>query len=245
MKNLKLLLLLLIFSRCDVSTLGGKAVNDLSKYKATILIETNNKKEDLRRIKVSLSDGDKQIINDEVKILVNNIPMELYVKDELYYTKTSFYTTDSLSKKASYYFEIILPDSTKHALAFIKPNEAYNLTKFEIPDTIYDANSMRIKWTNLLTPHQLKFNKFIEKPKPADNITSNAYDGVTIDSLKTKHGEYKIPKSYLMDSENTIKNVSITLNREQTGLVNLNMLPNSSIVFSHTIYKTVMVDLLH
>ncbi|WP_179376044.1 hypothetical protein [Winogradskyella wichelsiae] len=241
MKNLKLLLLLLIFSSCDVSTLGGKSANDLSKYKATILIETDNKKDDLRRIKVSLSDGDKQIINDEVKILVNNIPMELYVKDELYYTKTSFYTTDSLSKKASYYFEIILPDSTKHALAFIKPQKENDLTKFLIPDAALKSQSFTLKWSHLFTPYRLHFLKRFELPE-SENNTSTSYDnGVTIDTLRTKKGAYTIPKLYFTDSKNNIDELSITLSREETGLMNIKLINGSSLTFRHNIYKKVVV----
>lgn len=241
MKNLKLLLLLLIFSSCDVSTLGGKDANDLSKYKATILIETNNKKEDLSRIKVSLSDGDKQIINDQVKILVNNIPMNLYVHNNLYYTKTSFYTTDSLSKKASYYFEIILPDSTKHALAFIKPLKENEFTKFSIPDSTSKSQSFTLKWSHLFTPYRLHFMKRFELPE-SDNNTSTSYDkGITIDTLRTKNGTYTIPELYFTDSKNNIDELSITLSREETGLINTTLFKSSSLTFRHNISKNVVV----
>jgi len=241
MKNLKLFLLLLIFSSCDVSTLAGKDVNNLSKYKATILIETDNKKEDLRQIKVYLSDGDNQVINDEVKIRVNNIPMNLYVHNDLYYTKTSFYTTDSLSKKASYYFEMILPDSTKHALAFIKPLKENELTKFSIPDSTSKSQSFTLKWSHLFTPYRLHFMKRFELPE-SDNSTSTSYDnGITIDTLRTKNGTYTIPELYFTDSKNNIDELSLTLSREETGLINTKLINGSSLIFSHNISKNVVV----
>ena len=111
MKYYGVLFVLFLFSSCDVSTLSNADASDLAKLKVNILIQDGNKSDALDYIKVKLTDGKKQIINENISILINDLPLDLYVKDDLYYTKTSFYKTDSLARKEAYYFEIILPIS--------------------------------------------------------------------------------------------------------------------------------------
>jgi len=86
----------------------------------------------------------KQIINEKIKVLLNGKPLELYVKQELYYTKTSFYRDANLERRDSYYFEIILPDSTRHPLAYLKPLKKSDSAKFYIPKKAYSNKNVTL-----------------------------------------------------------------------------------------------------
>lgn len=123
MKYYQLIFILLLFASCDVSTLTNKDVSNLGNLSIHVLITDGDKSDDLNNIKLRLTDGKKQIINEDIKVLLNDLPLELYVKNQLYYTKKSFYTTNDRTRKEAYYFEIILPDSSRHPLAYIQPKK--------------------------------------------------------------------------------------------------------------------------
>ncbi len=240
MKYYKLILLIFAFSSCDVSTLSKTDDIKLSKIKASILIQDGTKEDALNYIKVKLSDGKKQIINKDIKIMLNDSPLDLYVKNELYYTKTSFYKTDSLSRSDSYYFEIILPDSTRYPLAYIQPMKKEKSAKFSIPEKASVQDDFILKWENLTTPHTLEIIKGIEvKKKRAENITEYGYEGRRIDTLKKKAGEYVIRKSYFIDSLTNTRHLGIILTRKKSGLINPDLIKNSSITYNYRMEKTI------
>ena len=123
MKHYRIIPLLFLLMACDVSSISDADINVLSKLKVLIYITESDEEGKLKEIKVRLTDGDKQIINDKIHVLMNDEPLELYVKNELYYTKTSYYRDTVLVPKEAYYFEMISPNGTKHSLAYIKPKE--------------------------------------------------------------------------------------------------------------------------
>ena len=90
MKYRTLILLLFIFSGCDVSTISDVDAKNITKLKVNILIQDGNKLNSLNSIKVFLTDGKKQIINEDIKIILNDSPLNLFVQNELYYTKKIF-----------------------------------------------------------------------------------------------------------------------------------------------------------
>jgi len=240
MKYYSLIFILFIFSGCDVSKISDLDTKNLAKLKVKILIEDGDKDNSLNYIKVFLTDGKKQIINADIKILLNDSPLDLYVKNELYYTKKSFYRTDSLLRKDSYYFEIILPDSTKYPLAFIKPLKDSQSVKFNLPESISLNEDFVLQWENLNTPYELDIVKGTEiKVKRAPNITETAHAGRRIDTLKTKAGELIIPKSYFKDSLTFTRYLKIELNGKENGLINPQLLKSSNILFNHKIEKTI------
>ena len=240
MKYYNLIFLLLIFSGCDVSTISDADAKNISKLKAEILIEDGDKKNALNYIKVYLTDGKKQIINADIKVLLNNKPLKLLVRQGNYYDKYSFYSTDSLSRNESYYFEIILPDSTKYPLAFVKPHKEYRNAKFNLPESLSLNEDFVLQWENLNTPYELDIVKGTEvKVKRAENITESAHAGRRIDTLKAKAGKLIIPKSYFEDSLTFTKYLEIKLNGKESGLTNPLLLESSEIIFNHNIEKTI------
>ncbi|MEE9406961.1 MAG: hypothetical protein V3V28_02680 [Polaribacter sp.] len=239
MKCYTILLIAIIFSSCNNSKLSSSDATNLKKIKATITIQNGTKKNSLDYIKVKLSDGKKQIINKNIKVLLNNTPLELFVRQGNYYDKYASYSTDDLVRKDSYYFEVILPDSTRHPLAFIKPINKNRVAKFSISKSVSVNDDFVLKWTNLNTPHQLDISKGLEiKKKRAANITEHTYHLRPTDTLKKRTGKYIVPKSYFTDSLTTINHLTVKITRKETGLTNPRFLKNSCITYYHIIEKT-------
>lgn len=239
---LLLLLILSVFSGCDVATLSEEESINIAKYKANIIITDNPKNSTLSEVKVFLSDGKKKIINKQIKVLLNKIPMELFVKNDLYYTKTSFYKTDSLSRKKGYYFEIVLPDSTQYPLAYIAPEKSFKIVKFTIPKKIRRSKGFVLKWTQLNTPYFMEIIKGTEvKKKKAKNITEYGYNGRRLDTLRLETRSYTVPVSYFQDSLTIAHSLNLKLGYKEYGLINPKLLKNSDISYNYTINKTIEV----
>lgn len=240
MKYISILFIFLVFYSCDVTTSSKSSITSLSNIKASITIQDGTKKNSLNFVEVKLFDGKKQLTNENIKILLNNTPLELYVRTGNYYDKHSYYGTNDLSRKDSYYFEIILPDSTRSPIAFIKPYKAYADVKFNMPEYIPLNDDIIISWEGLTTPHTIEIIKGTEvKKKRAANITENGFSGKQIDTLHIKRGEYVIPKSYFKDSLTLVKFLNIKLSRKETGLINTKLLPDSEIVYCYKAEKTI------
>ena len=241
MKYYKLLLILLGFTSCDAATISEKDTKNLSKLKVNIYIKDGNKDELLNSIKVKLTDGKKQIINDKIKILLNGKPLKLFVRTGNYYDKHSSYSTDDLLRKESYYFEIILSDSTKYPLAFLKPLKRNDSAKFYIPKTSENEN-ITLTWKNINTPTTLEVWKIVQ-PKNKKEIKKNAVGNHSATKIKetinTKNGKYIIPKSFLEDSLTTVNYVKVRLNKQEIGLINPKLMTNSSITYDYTIEEVI------
>ena len=238
-----ILLIIFLFSSCDVSTLSDADAKNIEKLKVHIQIKDGDREDALNQIKVVLTDGKKKIINENIKVLLNGFPLELYVKNELYYTKTSFYRTDSLRRSDSYYFEIILPDSTTYPLAYIKPMIQNRNTEFNIPDRISTNEDFVFNWNHLYTPHHLEFQKgTLVIKETSENITQHGFGERQMDTLKAPSGNYTIPKSYFNDSLTIPTRLEIKLERIEYGLTNPKLIKNSTIEYNRTLEKTIHFD---
>lgn len=230
----------MIFSSCDVSTLSADDTKNINKLKVNIFIQAGNKGDFLQEIKVRLTDGKKQIINDKIKILLNGKPLELYVKQELYYTKTSFYRDTNLVSSNSYYFEIILPDNVKYPLAFLKPLKKKDSAKFHIPKETYSNENIMLSWKNINTPVKLEVWKFVHLKKNSNKHSGGRYAETTIiDTINEKSGKYIIPKTFLQDSLTVADYIQLSINKQEEGLINPKLLLNSSITYNYTIEETI------
>lgn len=242
MKYYKLIIILFIFCGCDVSSISDLDSNNLSKLKVRISIQDGSKDHLLNELRVKLSDGKKQIINDKIKILLNGKPLDLYVKKELYYTKTSFYRGINLQRNDSYYFEIILPDSTKHPLAYIKPLKKSDSVKFYIPKKNSHHENVTLEWKNINTPTTLEVWKLVHNKKNSNEHSGGRYAASTIiDTINSRNGKYTISKSFFEDSLTVANYLQVRLNKQESGLLNPKLLKNSHIIYNYTIEKTIDV----
>lgn len=234
LKYLKLLLILLIFQSCDESSLTGSDLNDLEKLRVNISIKDGNKRNSLNSVTLRLTDGEKQIINENITILLNDSPLNLFVKKELYYTKKSFYTTDSLRRKESYYFEIILPDSTRHPLAFIKPTVRSNEARFNFSKQNSINEDFKLEWENINTPTFVEIWKRVHEKEEPNRHSGGPYSETTIHHItNSENGSYTVPKSFYQDSLTIADYLTIRYSSEQNGLTNPKLMP-SKILYSHS-----------
>jgi hypothetical protein len=226
-----------------VSTSSESSITSLANIKASITIQDGTKKNNLNYVEVKLSDGKKQISNENIKVLLNNSPLELFVRTGNYYDKHSYYGSKDLSRKESYYFEIILPDGTRSPLAFIKPINKNKIASFSFPKHVSLDNDFILKWENLTTPHQLNINTGVEvKKKRAKNITENEYNVIPTATLKQREGEYIVPKSFFLDSLTTAKYLTINLTRIDNGLINPSLQNTSNISYHYVVERTISFE---
>ncbi len=235
-----ILLILFVFSSCDVSTLSSKDTNNINKLKVNIFIQEDNKEDLLQQIKVRLTDGKKQIINEKIKISLNGKPLELFVRQGNYYDKHSYYSTDDLLRSESYYFEIILQDSTKYPLAFLKPLKRSDSAEFNIPKNSYQNKDITLKWKNINTPTKLEVWKLVHLKKNNNEHSGSRHaETKIIETLNSKSGTYTIPKSFLIDSLTVTDYLKVRINKQEKGLVNSKLLLNSSITYNYTTEDTI------
>ena len=226
-----LVLSFLFMISCDVSSLSDKELNDISVIHAIVHIQDKTQGNDLDDVTVYISDGKKQIINHHIKIIVNDIPLKLYVRNELYYTKKSYYKLDSFPRSDSYYFQIILPDSTIYPLAYIKPKVLNDSIKFDIPAVIGVNKDFTLKWRNIIVPAKLEI--WIEVQNKVTKVCSGGrYAKSTIHkNLNSISGEYLIPKSFFQDSLSIANYMKLKINHREYGLINPELLNRSEIIY--------------
>jgi len=145
-------------------------------------------------------------------------------------------------RRESYYFEIILPDSTKYPLAYLKPLKKNDGAKFYIPEKNYSNENVTLKWKNINTPTTLEVWKLVQL-KNKKNIKKHSkgnYSATNIkETINTKNGKYIIPKSFLNDSLTVTKHLKVRLNHQENGLINPKLLIGSSITHKYTLEKTI------
>ena len=240
--TLKLLLIFFAFISCDVSTISENETKDISKLKVTIYIQDGNKDELLNKIKVNLTDGKKQIINKKITILLNGKPLKLFVRQGNYYDKHSSYSTDDLLRRESYYFEIILPDSTKYPLAFLKPSKRSDSAQFYIPKAFYENKNIRLAWKNINIPTTVEVWKIVQPKNNSKKHSAGSHAKERIkETLNTKNGKYIIPSSFLEDSLTTVNYVKVRFTKQEIGLINPKLMVNSNITYDYIIEESINI----
>ena len=239
MKYFTILIAFFFLQSCEVSSISDKKASDLRNLEARILITTMGSGENATDyFSLYLSDGKKQIINDNIKILLNDVPMILIVTHKPFYQKSSVYTTDELTQSATYYVEIILPDGTKHPLAFIKPFKRNADATFQIPKSVLISEDLTFTWK------ELNFSPNVEIWKSSGSLKTptgnNRFSAATVHhTIATASGSYTLPKSFYKDSLSLADYVHIRVSDVADGLMNDKLLQDSEITHTYEIEKTV------
>lgn len=225
---------------CDISNISNEDMNNLNNLKTDILIEDGSKDDSLNSVRVYLTDGKKQIIEDKIKILLNNIPMKFYRKKDLYYTNKSYYITDNLSRNDSYYFEIVLPNGSKYPLAYIKPLKRDINAKFIIPKTNYRNEDIIIEWENINWENKVKIWKLVHEKKRPNYHSGGPYAETTIHKfIKTENGKFTIPKLFFQDSLTIADFIQLSITSSESGLINPELIKNSTVIYNYTREETI------
>lgn len=240
MKPYKLLFILLLIQSCNTTTLTKKEASNLLNIQAEVSIVDRGDKELLSDIQVILSDGEKRILNDNIQIQLNGTALDFFVGIGNYHDKYPVYRTDDLKRKESYYFEIILPDSTKHPIAYIKPKKVTSEFEFSKSTSLDDDFILNWKRNNISADLEL-WKLVHEKSNP------NAHSGGRY-AKSTKHhtinngsGSYKVPKSFYTDSLTVADYLKFQISHSESGLVNPKLRVNSKISYKYIIEETVEI----
>lgn len=257
-KYFYLLFIWLFLAGCDVSCLSDKEFTDLSVIKAKILIEETYSK--FNKIKVFISDGEKQIINENIKVKVNGNFLKLLVINELYYTTSSYYTNiitkkdksgadyfgEIFPRSNSYYFEIILPDSTVYPLAYIKSLNQDDMDSIQIstPKTISKTEDFILKWHNLNNPFQLTIGKgtLNKETKVFSTSACKTHLIKTAIAINSKNGEHLISASSFEDSLKITEYLDFNFYYENSGLISPDLMKESSISYEFIVNQVVWIE---
>ncbi|MFD2910206.1 hypothetical protein ACFSX9_15860 [Flavobacterium ardleyense] len=232
---------LFLLISCDQSMLSDKELNDLSNMQVNIHLDEDLDNEEEKDIYVYLTDGKKQIINDKIIIKVNDLPLELSVRQELYYTKKSCYILPDFPTSESYYFEIILPDSTVYPLAYLKPKLKNKTFEFQVPKIASRHNDVVLQWKNLSIPSEMTVSKNVESKTSAEESGGMDSDQTIVENIKTKTGTFLIPRKFLEDEVNKTNYAEIALNHRESGLINPKLKVNSTIFYDSKIERTIEI----
>ncbi len=84
--------------------------------------------------------------------MLNNQPFKLVTRKSNYYISYSEYVLSERKKDEAYLFEIILADSSRHKLAYIKPRKNYMDLNYAVPEEFYSDKNLELKWENIYVP---------------------------------------------------------------------------------------------
>lgn len=238
MRYYKIIFILLIFQSCNTTTLSKKEANNISNIQVEILIEDGTKEKSLNKINAYLFNGKKKIINENIKIQLNGKPLEFFVRTGNYYDKYPVYHTNDLVRRESYYFEIILPDSTKYPIAYIKPSKI--TSEFNFSENISLDKDFVLDWKNNNISANVELWKLVHK-KDNPNMTSGGrYAESTLHhTINTESGSYKVPKLFYEDSLTIADHLKIQISSMESGLINPELKTNSKISYTYEIEKTI------
>ena len=241
MKYYKIIYILLIFQSCNTTTLSDKEASEISNLRVEILIEDGAKNKSLNHINAFIYKDGKKIINNNIKIQLNGKPLELFVRQGNYYDKYPVYMTKDLMKSEFYYFEIILPDSIKYPLAYIKPTEI--TTEFSFPKNIDLDQDFVFNWKNNNLLADLEIWKGVHQKDNINSSSGGRYAESTIHhTIKKDSGNYNVKKSFYEDSLTMAHYLNIRISSMQKGLINPELRANSNISYNYLIEKTIWVE---
>ncbi|MBU2997568.1 hypothetical protein KO500_14055 [Cellulophaga baltica] len=238
MTNIRILLLLLFTLSCN------KTVKDKNLYIANIesderlaniyfnlYITKNNDSTNLIRTSLRALDNGK--MNSKHTFLLNNKPFEVVTRKSNYYISNSEYVPNEFTKNQDYLFEVILADSSRHTLAYIKPRDDYQDLNYKIPKHFSFNKNLVIKWENIYLPTNLEIQKEIYEPifekKYPNAPHRNTYykDHEYGHKITDRSGSYTIDKFSLKDSLEVTVGIKAIFEHREKGRLNPNLKNNN------------------
>lgn len=236
--------LLLLVTACN-SPLSNAKVGDLSAISAKIEIiqDLTNKKDN--SISVSLYDKDGDVIaNKDIKIKVNDTILDFIQKQELYYTTTTKYGKDNIPSDHLFKFEVILTNGKSYFLGSVAPITEINEDDIHFSEKgNFDKETM-IYWYNLKEVNQISITKSVLLK--TSTKTEKNYDYEPLAAKKIANtGRYVILKSHYVTERSIISGLEIKFSASKTGIMNSELLENSSITINGHIDKYINFEELN
>jgi len=241
MKYINILLLTLIIQSCSKTEktkyLENIEVDErLASISANIYITDDNHPEKLSAIELNVYDGGR--FNSKNTILLNNQPFILETRKSNYYKSYSSYKLKKYKKDEAYLFEIILEDSSRHTLAYIKPRKDYMDLNYIIPKHFSSDENLELKWENIYIPTELRINKETYERKHPQYILPKTHEyGYKITN---KSASYIIDKSAFSDSLEVTVEIKARFIVREKGRINPNLSSGSLIYINRLVKKSIL-----
>ncbi|MFD1552604.1 hypothetical protein DNU06_15460 [Putridiphycobacter roseus] len=250
MKYIQILLLLLLFQQCtetiadkDKYFLDSAKDERLANIYVNIFIGDNNSDpEKFKVIHLEVFDHGKK--NNKNTILINNQAFNLATVKSNYYTTYSYYQLSENKKERDYLIEIILADSSRHQLAYIKPRQDYTDIDYAVPKKFTAAENLSLTWEGIYVPTVLNIKKEIYDKKYAHALHRNAYqkDYIYNHELTTKNGSYIVDKSAFEDSLTVTVGLSISFRVRENGAINPSLQSGSQFIYENEVLYQSILD---
>jgi hypothetical protein len=218
---------------CNKSPLSEQDVNELGLIHARIELVDQPDNDIIDSLSVHLSDGDKPIGNEGLKVFVNGQALPLWVNSDGYYGIRASYALDSIPLSEHYRFELQTSDGNLHSLGSIKALPSPSKSLFALPESIPHNQNFVLRWPALEHDHQIRIWKNT-KLKNSNTLSGGPYAESTIHTSSTlSAGKLTIPQSFFEDSESIATAVNIEFLSSYSGEINTELMDGSSITLSH------------
>ena len=232
---------LLLLSACRSPLSNGK-VEELSAIRAEIDISQEPTDQKVNYATVRLFDKDgKQIANKGIKINVNGIPLAFTERQELYYTTTTSYITDSIPVSDTYIFEAVLTDGKSYFLGRIAPLEETQEDDIQVTAKGKFEEDAIITWSNLKEVNQLSISKSVLLKTSTKNELKYDYEPVVTRQINGS-GRYVVPKVSYSTDTSIVSALEIKFMASKSGEVNTDLLKGSVIRIHGEIEKRIEFD---
>lgn len=218
---------------CNKSPLSEQDVNELGLIHASVELVDQPDNDIIDSLSVHLSDGDKPIGNEDLKVFVNGQAMPLWVNSDGYYGIRARYALDSIPLSEHYQFELQTSDGTRHPLGSIKASPIPSKSLFALPESIPHNQNFVLRWPALQHDYQIRIWKST-KLKDSDTFGGGPYAESTIHTNSTLDaGKLTIPQSFFEDAESIATAINIEFLSSYSGEMNTELMDGSAITLSH------------
>jgi hypothetical protein len=240
LKNLTFIIVVLSilgFSACQ-SRLSNGSIEDISLIGADIKIDQDPYNKNDNDVVIELFDEDgHRISNDSVKIIVNNVEIDIHHKQGLYYNDESSYRLSNVPVEGTYRIEIKLTDKKNYLLGEIDALKEEQDADINCKEEADINKDFTIKWNNLRNIDELSVMTSVLLKKKDTNVTY--YDSRPEKILKIgSQGSFTVPRSEFIDSISTISILSFKFRTARIGRMNPKLARNSKITISTAIERS-------
>ncbi|WP_316748092.1 hypothetical protein [Pedobacter gandavensis] len=225
------LVILLLLNACQ-SPLSEQKVTSLSPI--GVRIEMRQDLDDQKKNGVVVRLFDEKgytIVNEGIKLKVNQLALEFNVRKELYYTTTTTYIANDIPVSPLYKFTITLADGRTYNLGNLQPI-AESSEKSILCAKRGDPNKdFVISWNDLKDVNELSIMKSVLLNTSTKRERNYDYESIVTKKIGPA-GQYIVPKSAYVDSISTIAGLEIKFIATKKGRLNPQLLGNSTIVIS-------------
>ncbi|SEW53163.1 hypothetical protein [Chitinophaga arvensicola] len=236
--------ILTVLLSCNESKLSKGPVGSLSLLRAEISITQRLYSKIENQVVVMLYDEDgRKVKNDSIKIYVNGDEVKYTVRQELYYTTSTYYLKDSANPRNDQFnFEIVLPNGQRSFLAEVGALDLVNGQNISYTEKGNLNKDYEITWKELTGVNYLSMERSMKVKKQEEpNITTVeewAPDTISIHPT----GRYVVSKSTYEDSTHLLNILSFKFIVQKNGKVSEELAKGSWISIMGNVERSVSFE---